>query len=121
MPWPVSANEPVGQVQEPMDPAMAPVEVEPEPPEPDDWRRRETLRSALAQFAVAAVLLAGLVTWRYFAAFQRIQDAQQVHAIRTLASSDDPKALQGAVKEIQPAVGRGVPEAIALSARLHVE
>src|SRR6478752_986093 len=100
MPRPVSANEPGGQVQvepigpEPTDPATAPVEVEPEPPEPpepEDWRRRETLRSALAQIAVAAVLLAGLVTWRYFAALQRIQDAQQVHAVRVLAAGDDPK------------------------------
>ncbi|HEY8207577.1 MAG TPA: hypothetical protein VIG99_08855 [Myxococcaceae bacterium] len=123
----MSANEPGGQVQgetvgpEPMDPATGPVEVEPEPPEPDDWRKRETFRSAMAQIAVAAVILAGLVTWRYLRAVQRNEDAQQVHGLRVLAASDDPKDLQGAVTQLQPVVGRGIPEAIALSARLHVE
>src|SRR5262245_55005876 len=112
MPRAVSANEPDGQAQggsvqpaERMDPATAPVEAE--PPEPEDWRKRETLRSALAQIAVAAVILAGLVAWRYVRATTRIEDAQQVQAARALASSDSPRDLLGAVAQLQPAVGRG--------------
>src|SRR4051812_7675438 len=131
MPRGVSANEPEGQAQgesvqpaEVMDPATAPVEVAaepPEPPEPDDWRKRETLRSALAQIAVAAVILAGLVAFRYVRATTRIEDAQQVQGARALASSDAPRDLQAAVARLQPAVGRGVAEASALAARVHVE
>lgn len=123
MPRPVSANEPL-----PEEPAgveaegTAPVEVEPpEPEEPPDWRRRETLGSALVQVAVAAVLLSGLVYWRYHRATVRIADAEQVQAARELARSDAPEDLLAALKALEPASARGVREANALSARAHLE
>jgi predicted Zn-dependent protease len=119
----MSVNEPdAGGVAEPVEPvesATAPVEVE--PPEPEDWRRRERFGSALAQIAVVAVLLAGLVAWRYHRATERIADAEQVQAARELARSDAPEELLGALKALEPPAARGVREANALSARLHVE
>jgi len=123
MPRPVDANEPVpeapGEVEAE---ATAPVEVDPpEPEDPPDWRRRETLRSALVQIAVAAVVLSGLVYWRYHRATVRVADAEQVQAARELARSDSPEDLAAALKALEPAVARGVREADALAARVHLE
>src|SRR3954470_20765702 len=111
MPRPVSANEPVPEAPgaaEVEAEATGPVEVEPpEPEEPPDWRRRETLPSAMVQIAVAAVLLSGLVYWRYHRAAVRIADAEQVQAARELARSDSPEDLAAALKALEPAVARG--------------
>src|SRR4051812_44968064 len=101
MPRPVSANEPLPEVESEVEgEATGPVEVE--PPEPPDWRRRETLGSALVQIAVAAVLLSGLVYWRYHRATVRIADAEQVQAARELARSDSPEDLVAALKALEP-------------------
>ncbi|HYV45018.1 MAG TPA: hypothetical protein VFA20_09160 [Myxococcaceae bacterium] len=122
----MSANEPVPEAPEAAAEmeveATAPVEVEPpEPEDPPDWRRRETLRSALVQIAVAAALLSGLVSWRYHRATVRIADAEQVQAARELARSDSPEDLAAALKALEPPVARGVREANALAARVHLE
>ncbi|HVE86430.1 MAG TPA: tetratricopeptide repeat protein [Myxococcales bacterium] len=121
----MDANEPAGKPEPEPEPEA---EVPPVQPVPDvepapapDWKRRESLGSALAQIAVAAVLLGAGVFWRYHRAEVRLSDAAQVKAARTQASSDAPEDLKAALAALKPAAARGVREANALSARLNLE
>ena len=63
-------------------------------------RRRESLTSALVQIGVAAVLLAGVVTYVVHRGSVRQQTEERMKAARTAAQRDNPEDLRKALAEL---------------------
>ncbi|PTL80412.1 tetratricopeptide repeat protein [Vitiosangium sp. GDMCC 1.1324] len=68
---------------------------------PRDWRRRESLPSALVQVAVVGVLLASAVTYVVHRGSVRQQMGARMKAARTLAQRDNPADLRKALAELE--------------------
>jgi tetratricopeptide (TPR) repeat protein len=66
-----------------------------------DWRRRESLPSALVQVAVVAVLLAGGVTYLVHRGQVRQQTDARMKEARALAQRDNPADLDKALVELE--------------------
>ncbi|WNG45742.1 tetratricopeptide repeat protein [Archangium minus] len=66
-----------------------------------DWRRRESLPSALVQVGVVAVLLAGAVTYVVHRSSVRQQVQAHMKTARTLAQRDNPADLRKALAELE--------------------
>jgi tetratricopeptide (TPR) repeat protein len=66
-----------------------------------DWRRRESLPSALLQVGVVAVLLAGAVAYVVHRGSVRQQVDTRMKAARTLVQRDNPADLSKALAELE--------------------
>jgi tetratricopeptide (TPR) repeat protein len=66
-----------------------------------DWRRRESLTSALVQVGVVAVLLAGAVTYVVHRGSVKQQTDARMKAARTAAQRDNPADLRKALAELE--------------------
>ena len=66
-----------------------------------DWKRRESLRSALLQVGVVALLLAGAVAYFVHRGGVRKQTEEHLRAARTAAQRGNPADLTQAMKELE--------------------
>ncbi|WP_338867436.1 tetratricopeptide repeat protein [Myxococcus stipitatus] len=66
-----------------------------------DWKRRESWKSALVQVAVAAVVLAGAVTWFVHRGTVRKQTEEHLRAARAAAARGNPADLARAMAELE--------------------
>ncbi|HZA13887.1 MAG TPA: tetratricopeptide repeat protein [Myxococcaceae bacterium] len=88
-----------------------------------DWKGRDTLRSALLQIAVVAVLLAGAVYLVVQRGERRKEVADRLKEARLLALRDNPRDLQRASEELTAifAIDEDARDALALAADIETE
>jgi tetratricopeptide (TPR) repeat protein len=88
-----------------------------------DWKKRESLPSALVQMLIAAVVLGGGTYYYIQRGTQRKVVADELHRAREAAVKDNPEDLDRAMAEVATTLGRDSksPNALALGADIQTE
>ncbi|MGQ0507243.1 MAG: tetratricopeptide repeat protein [Myxococcaceae bacterium] len=88
-----------------------------------DWKKRESFSSAIAQIVVVAVLLAGAVFFIRHRGVKREETARILKDVRATALRDNPSDLDKAISQLEELwnVDESSPDGLAVAADLYLE